>query len=160
MQPLKEYSPVADSYVFANEVYQVMVRIVSGDWLMLSIRRNDRETIMDWRDMQWIKNQLLGTEIEAVQVFPAESRLVDTSNQYWLFASVDPDFRFPFGFTQRMVTEALRVQVQGHGSSQQRPFADHVKPSDLEDMERAGRAMVEQLNKLTLDHKHVNNIQS
>src|SRR4029450_2216455 len=39
----------------------------------------DKEPIMDWRDLQAIKSQLCGAEAEAMQLFPAESRLVDTS---------------------------------------------------------------------------------
>lgn len=146
MTPLREAAPLADAHVFMNEVYQVMARIMgdeaTGEWVMLSIKRTDRAPIMDWRDMQWIKNQLLGSEIEAVQLFPAESRLVDTSNHYWLFASVDPTFQFPFGFTTRLVTQNLKLQLSGHGASQQRPFDAHVKPTDLEDMERTAAALV------------------
>jgi hypothetical protein len=51
----------------------------------LSIKRRDKEPIMDWRDLQAIKTQLCGAEAEAIQLFPAESRVVDTSNQYHLF---------------------------------------------------------------------------
>jgi hypothetical protein len=53
----------------------------------LSIKRIDKEPIMDWRDLQAIKTQLCGAEAEAIQLFPAESRVVDTSNQYhlWVF---------------------------------------------------------------------------
>jgi hypothetical protein len=72
----------------------------------LSIRRNDREPIMDWRDLQAIKNQLVGCECEAVQLFPAESRLVDSANQYHLLALADPGARFGFGFMFRAVDDA------------------------------------------------------
>jgi hypothetical protein len=52
----------------------------------LSIKRNDREPIMDWRDLQAIKTAICGAEVEALQIFPAESRVVDTANQYHLYA--------------------------------------------------------------------------
>lgn len=52
----------------------------------LSIKRLDKEPIMDWRDLQAIKNQLCGLTVEAIQLYPSEVRLVDTSNQYHLFA--------------------------------------------------------------------------
>jgi hypothetical protein len=52
----------------------------------LSIKRNDKAPIMDWRDLQDIKNKLVGVETEAIQLFPAESRCVDSANQYHLFA--------------------------------------------------------------------------
>ncbi len=51
----------------------------------LSIKRIDKEPIMDWRDLQAIKTQICGAQAEAFQLFPAESRVVDTSNQYHLF---------------------------------------------------------------------------
>jgi hypothetical protein len=37
--------------------------------------------VHDWRDLQRIKNQLVGPECEAVELYPAESRKVDTANQ-------------------------------------------------------------------------------
>ncbi len=100
----------------------------------LSIRRDDRAPVMDWRDLQWIKNQLFGEEREMVQLFPAESRLVDTSNQYHFW--VGPiDFKFPFGFEERLVSESVRLSVDGNNYSVQRPFAEHVRPVDLADGE-------------------------
>ena len=51
----------------------------------LSVKRIDREPFHDWRAMQRIKNSVLGPEWEGVEIYPAESRLVDTSNQYHLF---------------------------------------------------------------------------
>jgi hypothetical protein len=125
-----------------NGKYQVMVRDGTDQkgarLITLSVRREDRKPIMDWRDMQWIKNFFLGPETEAVQLFPAESRLVDTCNQYYLFAYPDPTFRFPFGFEERMVGEKVSICLPGGGRSLQRPFAEHVKPPDLEEMERKG----------------------
>ena len=52
----------------------------------LSIKRNDREPLGDWRAKQRIKNAVLGDQWEAVEMYPQEDRLVDTSNQYHLFA--------------------------------------------------------------------------
>ena len=51
----------------------------------LSVKRIDRKPFHDWRAMQRIKNSVLGPEWEGVEMYPAESRLVDTSNQYHLF---------------------------------------------------------------------------
>lgn len=108
---------------------------------VLSVRREDRKALMDWRDLQWIKNQILGPEVEAVQLFPAESRLVDTSNQYYLFA-YDEGQTFPFGFSDRMVTENVRFVLPGHGASEQRPFGDHVRPADLKKNEQKAQKML------------------
>lgn len=101
---------------FANETYHVIVRRVDENFLHLSIKRHDKQPIHDWRDLQAIKNQIAGTECEAVELYPAESRLVDSANQYHLWVVTDPTYRFPFGFTERFVTE------EPLGNSQQRPF--------------------------------------
>ena len=69
----------------------------------LSIKRRDRATIRDWRHLQQIKNAVTDPECEAVELFPAESRLVDTANQYHLWVIEEPGVRWPFGFTQRDV---------------------------------------------------------
>jgi hypothetical protein len=66
--------------------------------IWLSIKRNDKTPCRSWRDFQDIKNQLVGPENEAIEIFPAESRLIDTSNQYHLWAFSDPNYRLPFGF--------------------------------------------------------------
>jgi hypothetical protein len=55
----------------------------------LSIKRHDKEAFHDWRVFQRIKNAILGEEWEGVEIYPAESRLVDTCNQYHLFCWSD-----------------------------------------------------------------------
>lgn len=91
--------------LWRNHVYQVARRVLSdGKLIHLNIRRVDGKPILrDWRHFQWIKNELVGEECEAVELYPAESRLVDTSNKYHLFCVTDPEFRFPFGFADRDV---------------------------------------------------------
>lgn len=89
--------------------YQVQVRrdVPNGfgqPMAWLSIKRVDRETMHDWRDLQEIKNVLIGPENEAIELYPAESRRVDSANQYHLFVFLDPEVRLPFGFTTRLVT--------------------------------------------------------
>ena len=104
--------------VWMNGTYQVVVRPepAAPDWppmLRLSIKRRDRGAIFDWRDMQAIKNQLVGPDCEAVQLFPAEDRLVDTANQYWLYALSVPGVRFPFGFGCRSVASPAEAEAFG-----------------------------------------------
>jgi hypothetical protein len=77
--------------MYLSEFYQVAINKTPRHafpgvvlW-WLSIKLRDKEPIMDWRDLQAIKSQLCGDEAEAIQLFPAESRVVDTSNQYHLF---------------------------------------------------------------------------
>lgn len=68
-----------------NNLYTVWVYELPGDWHHLSIRRFDKAACRDWRHFQWIKNEICGAEREAVEIFPAESRLLDAANQYHLW---------------------------------------------------------------------------
>ena len=105
-----------------NDVYQVLRRQYAlGGMVHLNIRRRDGKPIFrDWRHFQEIKNQLIGPECEAVELYPAESRLADSSNKYHLWGSLDPTYRFPFGFTGRRV-EGPIPGVTAPGM-RQRPF--------------------------------------
>lgn len=91
--------------VWANDIYQVETRKLPHNLLHINIRRRDGGVIFrDWRHFQRIKNQLAGEECEAIEIYPAESRLVDTTNKYHLYACLDPTFRFPVGFKKRDVS--------------------------------------------------------
>lgn len=111
--------------VFINDLYQVSMYEAENDanpitWLV--IRRRDSEPIHDWRHLQLIKNQLCGPEREGFELFPAESRLVDTSNQYHIFV-LPAGQRVPFGYAERDVSDVP------WGKNKQRPFVE--PPADL-----------------------------
>lgn len=90
--------------VWANDLYQVELRRYDGGFVHLNIRRRDNAPcIRDWRHFQQIKNELIGPECEAMELYPAESRKVDASNKYHLYGVADPSFRFPVGFDKRDV---------------------------------------------------------
>ena len=91
--------------VYVNDIYQVNIDRSHPHFIWLSIKRRDKTPVTDWRQKQTIKNELVGEEHEAVELYPAESRLVDTSNQYHLWAAKNKDFRFPLGFPERAVEE-------------------------------------------------------
>lgn len=105
--------------IWRNNKYVVIVtRDSKGNVTTLSIRRDDRGHMRDWRDLQRIKNELAGEEVEAVELFPAESRLVDTANQTWLWC-FPPGGYLPLGFSERLV----QGPDEGHDLGQtQRPF--------------------------------------
>ncbi len=109
---------------FHNSHYHVVRRDFTmeegGQLVHLSIRDNERTTKHDWRDFQRIKNELLGPEEEAVELYPADSRLVDTSNQYHLWCIVG--MRWPFGFNERLVMDQEQVSKM-NPSITQRPGA-------------------------------------
>lgn len=91
--------------VFRNDRYQVNVQFpeTSPGFVHLSIKRIDREPIHDWRDLQAIKNMLVGPEHEGIELYPKESRLVDTANQYHLWVLRVRGNILPIGFTERLV---------------------------------------------------------
>ena len=67
----------ARTELWRNDLYQVEVRRNPEEHSAhLNIRRLDgAPCIRDWRHFQQIKNELVGPECEAVELYPAESRL-------------------------------------------------------------------------------------
>jgi len=90
--------------LWRNDIYQVQRREMQGGMVHINIRRRDGGPILrDWRHFQQIKNEMLGDECEAVELYPAESRKVDSSNKYHLWGYADPTWRFPIGMETRQV---------------------------------------------------------
>jgi len=111
--------------VVMNDIYQVNIRRAEvgpgwPDMIHLSIKRRDKQPFHDWRVLQTIKNMIVGPENEGVELYPAESRLTDTSNQYHLFVLADKETRFPFGFRGRVVSDSKSAEDVG---AVQRDFA-------------------------------------
>lgn len=75
------------SRFFVNDLYQIQTQPTGAEGLMLhiNIRRRDGGMFRDWRHLQQIKNEIAGEECEAIEIFPAESRKVDTSNKWHLW---------------------------------------------------------------------------
>lgn len=79
--------------------------IGNGPWAMISLTATDESARHDWRDFQSIKNALVGEEWEAVELYPAESRLRDPSNRFYLWCA--PLGVFVFGLPEgRLVMNA------------------------------------------------------
>lgn len=76
----------------------------------LVISRKDETPVSDWRDVQEIKNRMVGRDVDAVEIFPAASRGYDYRNRTVLFCYVggsepgNTPPRLPFGARQRIVT--------------------------------------------------------
>ena len=94
----------------------------------LSIKRRDKEWIHDWRDLQRIKNEICGPEREAFEIYPAESRMNDTANQYhmWVLA---PGMLMPVGYTDRAVIDGT-VPDDPFNMPGQRPLPEGTKTTD------------------------------
>lgn len=102
-----------DAKWWMNDRYTVVAAPLEGGAMHLSIRRNDRKAARDWRDFQRIKNDIAGDEREAFEIYPAESRLLDTANQYHLWV-LPPGERMSVGWDRREVTnECGRIEVDG-----------------------------------------------
>jgi len=117
---IKETTP---EVLFVNELYVVSVfknepNNFGGDvevW-HLSIRRQDREAIHDWRHFQQIKNEICGTEHEGLELYPAESRVLDAANQYHLYVIMQDGAQVPVGYGSG------GRDTRDLGKSKQRPF--------------------------------------
>lgn len=125
---------VASDEVWMNDQYQVNVRRhiqPQGLGVMvthLSIKRLDKGSAHNWRHFQYIKNQLVGPEYEAVEIYPPEQYMVDTANQYHLWVFENPQMLLPFGFFERLVSEDQFPQTK------QEPWEENMRPNDLADM--------------------------
>lgn len=122
---------VAEGYVrepaemWQNDRFTVVVqRRQDGSVVSLSVRRADRKPDIGWRDLQRIKSQLAGDETEGFELFPAESRLVDTANQRWLWC-MPPGEMLPVGFHGgRHVSGPEDAESVG---AKQAPFEDEAE---------------------------------
>lgn len=94
LKPAIAKHPDPNVRIFENKIYEVSVRRHTsgwpwggGRWAMLGISSFDGEPRHDWRDFQNIKNDLVGVDWEAIELYPAESRLLDPSNYYMLWCA-------------------------------------------------------------------------
>ncbi len=101
--------------LFVNSRYQVLVRDLDEAMVYLSIKRIDQLPIHDWRDLQRCKDELVGPECEGVELYPATSRVLDSSNQYHLWVMRDPTVRLPLGFGQGGSTDPGAADAVGAG---------------------------------------------
>jgi len=90
---------MAAQEVWVNNLYQVNVEYgPDRQTAHLIIRRLDRQPIRNWQHFQTIKNDLLGPECEAVELYPPESHLVDEKHHYHLWGFTRPGATFGVGF--------------------------------------------------------------
>jgi len=72
---------------YSNGEYAVMTRQVSTEWgdVIHACIRHISSTDIPWAEKQRIKNELFGNSRTAIEVFPAESELVDEANMYHIW---------------------------------------------------------------------------
>jgi hypothetical protein len=124
--------------VWMNSRYQVNIRrdrAVDGqedgpragwpEMIHLSIKRRDKQPMGPerYRDFMLIKDELVGPEHEAVELYPRRSRETDTANQYHLWVLARSDISFPFGFREgRHVND-----ITSRSGARQAHFEEHHK---------------------------------
>lgn len=149
--------------LFLNSRYQVAAyglhHPTYGRVVHLSFKTRDKQPHHDWRDMQRIKNEIVGPEYDAIELYPKESRCVDHANQYHLFCFLDHEV--PLGFTHRLVGEGTWEK------SKQRPFDEDVRPMDLfspEEMDRYVGTLTaahdaDERRRVFLEHEYARTVQ-
>lgn len=107
--------------IWVNDLYRVSVSrfpahnfIDGGAFARIGIERHDQSAQHDFRDCQQIKNDVCGQDWEAMELYPAENRLVDPSNFFILWA-------FPPGVLN-VGMAARQVLDLGEAQAPQRPF--------------------------------------
>lgn len=126
--------------IFINDVYQVNVSppfTPPGEWpwpemIHLSIKRRDRECARDWRELQIIKNTFVGPENDGMEIYPAESRLVDMANQFHLWVFTDPKVRIPTGWNTRTVFNEVHAEQFGATQREITSLDDWAKQQEQE----------------------------
>lgn len=104
--------------------YQSGFPIGGGEYVLLCIHCEDGEPRHDWRIFQQIKNQLCGDEWEAVELYPAESRLLDPSNMFMLWCAP----QIPIGkFEGRRVLDAMNCIAHQRGFTAPSPPSPNPK---------------------------------
>lgn len=102
--------------VWGNDQYEATVECYTNGWAYITLKRYDRHAVRDWRHLQSIKNEVVGPEREAFELFPAESRLLDTSNQYHLWVLPEGD-SIPLGQSGRAINTPREIRAfnEEHG---------------------------------------------
>lgn len=122
----EKLTPGESIEVWSNDLYEVIKRTLPDGSSWLSINRWDREAIHDWRHFQQIKNEVCDPEQEGIELYPAESRLADSSNQYHLWV-MPLGTKLPIGFGEGLVTTDEQgrkfTDDPGH-KGKQRPHED------------------------------------
>lgn len=118
-----QFEDVLNDTIYLNSRYQVNIRYVTVPGIEnsiahLSIKRLDKARVGPerYRDFMRIRDELVGTEREAIEIYPARSREVDTANQYHLWV-MPPLMKLPFGWH-----EGRNVVGESNGGAVQHPF--------------------------------------
>ena len=93
---------VVQNSIYAVAVYRHPVENI-GSIMHLAVERLDKKPIRKWEDLQRIKNEVAGNNIEGCELFPSERRKL-TSDKIHIWC-LPPDQVFPFGFIDRLTED-------------------------------------------------------
>jgi predicted SnoaL-like aldol condensation-catalyzing enzyme len=84
------FIPKGMTKAYSNNRYVVMIYenslTTSGSATRCMIQKIDNTPILNhWSEIQKIKNEIFGEEVTAVEYYPAQSKLVDDYNIYWIW---------------------------------------------------------------------------
>ena len=65
--------------------YTVTEKEIGGGWIWLSIKYTAKKATPSWRELQTIKNNIVGENRQAIEIYPSEDSIVDTLNHYHLW---------------------------------------------------------------------------
>jgi hypothetical protein len=108
--------------VWENDRYYLSVRryakgffLKNSPYIVIGISNDDESAHHDFRDFQAIKNDIAGRDWEGIELYPAESRLKDPSNRFYLYCV--PKGLLKFGLPGGRV-----VCTSAEAIAPQRPF--------------------------------------
>lgn len=114
-----------EAAIWENRFYSCSVRrytqgfpIDNSPYVILGLTHVSETARHDWRDMQRVKNDLCGEEWEGLELYPAESRLVDPSNRFYLWCVPPGVIHWGLDVSGR------RVLTMAASIAPQRPFPD------------------------------------
>ncbi len=92
-----EYYAILDKECSAEESRLIGAFLLDHPVWHLRIYRTDGGRIHDWCIIQSIKNEIVGPEYEAIELYPAQSRLMDEGNCYhlWVIAPNEGETKPP-----------------------------------------------------------------
>lgn len=86
----RPFVPKGMTRAYRNNRFTVMVYdncpTTHGPATQVLIQNHTNTPIVNhWREIQWIKNEIFGPDVLAIEYFPPQKELIDTHNIYWIF---------------------------------------------------------------------------
>ena len=86
--------------IYVNNLYQVSIHHIGGLKMLMVKHRHRSYPVEEWEVLQRIKNEVLGKEVEAVQLYPAETRREWGAKATYLFC-LELGAEWPIGIGQK-----------------------------------------------------------